>query len=273
MSDSTPPVIPTAFRRFDTRVSSDDQFLNARDLLYARQNFNAIYARRARWPLFSTTFTGAVTEFGYNLAIVGTFGSQINMLHQQAVRIPYYAPSVQIVVYGAVDTTSETAYLYPYMQYGSEYAEIQLASGVQHTNGTGLEKVQMQIDIPDAIRNQPTHQMGYINAVLGVAAEVHLDGADLGDPETVIDAGYNWVVTNEAVPQFSAGDFIYVTSQISATLRRVVSATAITDGSRYVVNPAWAYRPITDDTLNGQTLVRYKPDTITAWADRATVAE
>lgn len=264
-----PPIIPDKFLRFDTRVSADDHFLNMRDLKTARENLNILLARRARWPLCCITYTGTAADLGYRLLQLGRYGNRVNLIMQQVVQIPYYAPTVQISVYGKATASSAGPYLYPMIAYNNT-TEIQYSNGAQHTSGTGLEQVQLQLDVPEHTQAQAS-QFGFVIATIGVAVECVLAGADVADDETVVIAGSDWVITNATTPGFEVGDFIYVNGFIDFTLRRVLYASDDNNESYYRVASPWSYVPQVDDVMNGQELVGYVPDTITAWADRATV--
>jgi len=218
------------------------------------------------------TFTGAVGEYDFDLEQASPDGHGGNFITIQRVLMPASADSISIVCYGSASAAG-SVWLYPYITWPNpaiDKSGILTGSGVEFTGGTTAGKTKLTIDLSSA---NPDYVNGMtLRARIGVFAESRLSGTDiLGADETITSAGFDWVVTSAGTPGLSVGDFAYVKGNASQTARKVISVTDLGSTSEYYVARPWGLRPEKDDVLNGQALVEYIPQTVTAWAERKSV--
>jgi hypothetical protein len=259
--------IPATFRRFDTRVSSDDQFINMRDQLYLRQNYNILVARRLRQPIMhvafdhkaQSTFSQSAVDLGMEILASGDSYAQGNLLASAYVYFWQAAPQIVVTVYGSATKASPSVYLHAVLVTPGDNISGNSSAVAAFSGGTTRGKTQLTVDVP------PNTAGGK----LSIYAECSLDGSDVAAvTETVTGSGPDWVETDVTPLSFAVGDYIYLSSNPSETLRRIRRAYVYDSKARYEVHPPWSLAPVKDDEVNAQQLNVYVPETITAWCAR-----
>ena len=90
------------------------------------------------------------------------------------------------------------------------------------------------------------------------------------------DSSDTTVTTSATSLSFAVGDYIFVTTDPSNTLRRITRAYLIsydggtTNVSHYHVFPPWGVTPQKDGTVNAQQLNVFVPETVGIWERRVT---
>jgi hypothetical protein len=245
--------IPSAFVRQDTRTTDADQYINVHDVQTAYKNFNALIAKRARYPMITAACvaiddSGSPVEFdGWGPLQVSNLG---NRLGPWPVWVPPYTKALDLRVRAATNSVGNF-YLYPMVHpvaHGS--ATQQISEDVKITvSATSETEHNASIPVPSQVQ-----QAGL--AWLTIFYVGVMDASPEAGEVDILDAGYTYVGTSPArlVGWFDSTDslavgLILVCSNADVLPLRIDFKQTITGGFRYTMSDRWSEVPTTSDTF------------------------